>query len=74
MSGRVIIDALHGVSGYYLLEPDSVFPNKALLQANTASKVVMITGEGGFISPELCRQILKQRPRKNYKNCKDGAF
>jgi FlaA1/EpsC-like NDP-sugar epimerase len=64
VSGSATIDELHEVSIYDLLGRDSVAPNKELLQADTASKVVMITGAGGSIGSELCRQILDQRPKK----------
>ena len=64
VSGSATIDELHEVSIYDLLGRDSVAPNKELLQADTTSKVVMITGAGGSIGSELCRQILNQRPLK----------
>lgn len=64
VSGNAKIDELHEVSIYDLLGRDSVAPNKELLEANTASKVVMITGAGGSIGSELCRQIINQRPKK----------
>lgn len=64
VSGEAKIDELHEVSISDLLGRDSVSPNKELLQANTKSKVVMITGAGGSIGSELCRQILIQRPTK----------
>ncbi|MGB0895409.1 MAG: polysaccharide biosynthesis protein [Parashewanella sp.] len=47
-----------------LLGRDSVTPRKELLQANVTDKVVMVTGAGGSIGSELCRQILKQQPKK----------
>jgi len=64
VSGSAKIDELHEVSIYDLLGRDSVTPNKKLLEANTTSKVVMITGAGGSIGSELCRQIINQRPNK----------
>ena len=64
VSGKAKIDELHEVSINDLLGRDSVIPNKELLQANIKNKVVMITGAGGSIGSELCRQILTQRPKK----------
>jgi len=64
VSGKAKIDELHEVSIDDLLGRDSVKPNKELLQANIKNKVVMITGAGGSIGSELCRQILTQRPKK----------
>jgi len=64
VSGKAKIDELHEVSIEDLLGRDSVKPNQELLQANITGKVVMITGAGGSIGSELCRQILNQRPKK----------
>ena len=64
VSGEAKIDELHYVSIDDLLGRDAVTPNKELLQANIKNKVVMVTGAGGSIGSELCRQILKQRPKK----------
>ena len=47
-----------------LLGRDSVEPNTDLMTANIENKVVMVTGAGGSIGSELCRQIVKQQPTK----------
>ena len=47
-----------------LLGRDPVKPNVALLDACIKDKVVMITGAGGSIGSELCRQILHLKPRQ----------
>jgi FlaA1/EpsC-like NDP-sugar epimerase len=64
VSGKAKIDELHEVSIEDLLGRESVGPNEALLQANISDKVVMVTGAGGSIGSELCRQILLQKPKK----------
>ncbi|SJM93475.1 polysaccharide biosynthesis protein [Crenothrix polyspora] len=60
--GRVTFDTLQEVDIADLLGRDAVAPNKSLLQANINGKVVMITGAGGSIGSELCRQIIQLQP------------
>ena len=43
---------------------DPVAPKQDLLNANLKGKSVMVTGAGGSIGSELCRQIIKQSPTK----------
>ncbi len=62
--GCVQIDDLHNVDIKELLERKSVHPNKSLLDSNVKGKVVMITGAGGSIGSELCRQVIKLNPKK----------
>lgn len=45
-----------------LLAREPVAPTDVLLTRHTSGKVVMVTGAGGSIGSELCRQILRQRP------------
>ena len=47
-----------------LLGRDKVEPNEVLMKKNIKSKVVLVTGAGGSIGSELCRQILKNKPKK----------
>ena len=47
-----------------LLGRDKVEPDRVLMQKNIKSKVVLVTGAGGSIGSELCRQILKIKPKK----------
>jgi FlaA1/EpsC-like NDP-sugar epimerase len=42
-----------------LLGREPVAPNHLLLAKNTTEKTVLVTGAGGSIGSELCRQILK---------------
>jgi FlaA1/EpsC-like NDP-sugar epimerase len=46
-----------------LLGRQPVIPNQDLLQSCISNKVVMVTGAGGSIGSELCRQILIQKPK-----------
>jgi len=47
-----------------LLGRDPVAPRADLMAKNITNKVVMITGAGGSIGSELCRQIIKLQPKK----------
>lgn len=60
--GRVQVSQLHDVDVTDLLGRDPIPPNAQLLGRNIAGKVVVVTGAGGSIGSELCRQILVARP------------
>ena len=62
--GRLKIDDLNVVSINDLLGRDPVPPNQDYLRSNISNKVVMITGAGGSIGSELCRQIIQLQPNK----------
>jgi len=62
--GRVRVEDLREVSIDDVLGRDKVDPNSSLLHVNIENKVVMVTGAGGSIGSELCRQILKLGVRK----------
>ncbi|UPQ88134.1 nucleoside-diphosphate sugar epimerase/dehydratase [Vibrio sinaloensis] len=62
VEGRANIDELKDVAIEDLLGRDSVAPQQALMEANIKGKVVMVTGAGGSIGSELCRQIVRQKP------------
>nr|WP_232209283.1 nucleoside-diphosphate sugar epimerase/dehydratase [Alkalilimnicola ehrlichii] len=47
-----------------LLGRDAVAPRPELLRRCIAGHAVMVTGAGGSIGSELCRQILRLRPRR----------
>ncbi len=57
--GRVTTSDLHELDIDDLLGRDPVVPNHILLSKNITGKVVMVTGAGGSIGAELCRQIAK---------------
>lgn len=60
--GKITFDTLQEVDIADLLGRDPVEPNKELLSANVTGKVVMVTGAGGSIGAELCRQIVQLQP------------
>lgn len=62
VDGKMKIDELQDVNIEELLGRDPVTPLPGLLGANITQKVVMVTGAGGSIGSELCRQILQQSP------------
>jgi len=61
-SGARRIDEFREIDVEDILGRDSVQPNDALLRARVSGKSVMVTGAGGSIGAELCRQILSLRP------------
>ncbi len=63
ISGKASIDELKDVSIEDLLGRDEVPPNKDLLCKNIKDKVVLVSGAGGSIGSELCRQILSLKPK-----------
>ncbi len=63
-SGSKRIDELREVDVEDILGRDPVKPNHALLEACIRGKVVMVTGAGGSIGAELCRQIAQLGPRR----------
>ena len=61
--GKVKVTDLHGISIEDLLGRDAVPVKEELLSFNILDKVVMVTGAGGSIGSELCRQILLLKPK-----------
>jgi FlaA1/EpsC-like NDP-sugar epimerase len=61
-SGRVKVDDIQEVDIADLLGRDSVPAQEDLLEHCIAGRVVLVTGAGGSIGSELCRQILTLRP------------
>jgi FlaA1/EpsC-like NDP-sugar epimerase len=64
VDGKMKIDELQDVKIEDLLGRDPVTPVPSLMTANITGKVVMVTGAGGSIGSELCRQIILQSPTK----------
>ena len=62
-SGRVRITDLHDLDMNDLLGRKVVPPEVGLLEKNIRDQVVLVTGAGGSIGSELCRQIIKFSPK-----------
>lgn len=62
VDGSMRIDELQDVKIEDLLGRDPVTPKLKLMHANIKEKVVMVTGAGGSIGSELCRQIVQYEP------------
>ena len=61
-SGKVKVEDVREVGIRDLLGRDSVEPDNELMAANVENKVVLVTGAGGSIGSELCRQIVRVKP------------
>ena len=64
IEGNASSDEIRDVDVEDLLGREPVAPEAELMSSNIFEQVVMVTGAGGSIGSELCRQILKQRPKK----------
>jgi len=62
--GVIKIEDLRKVNIHDLLGREPVEPNIKLLKTKIIDKVVLVTGAGGSIGAELCRQILVLNPKK----------
>ncbi|KDB08734.1 polysaccharide biosynthesis protein CapD [Burkholderia sp. lig30] len=62
--GKVSVSDLRELDIDDLLGREPVIPNHILLAKNIVGKVVLVTGAGGSIGSELCRQILAVGPAK----------
>ena len=64
VDGRITISDIKDLNIDDLLDREQVEPDNKLLNKNINSKTVLVTGAGGSIGSELCRQIAKLRPNK----------
>jgi FlaA1/EpsC-like NDP-sugar epimerase len=64
ISGNAIVNQIQDVDLDDLLGREPVPPHPELIDRCITDKVVMVTGAGGSIGSELCRQILASSPRE----------
>ena len=64
VTGQARLEEVRDIDVHDLLGRDPVPPNPALLSACVRGKSVLVTGAGGSIGSELCRQILDLLPRR----------
>ncbi|MBV1930650.1 MAG: polysaccharide biosynthesis protein, partial [Porticoccaceae bacterium] len=60
--GRVSLEEVRDVSVEEILGRTPIAPKQELLTPHIRDKNVLVTGAGGSIGSELCRQIIKQQP------------
>jgi FlaA1/EpsC-like NDP-sugar epimerase len=63
-TGKVSLSDVRDLDIDDLLGREPVKPNGLLLNLNTHGKTVLVTGAGGSIGSELCRQIFKTNPKQ----------
>ena len=64
VNGKISVSDIKDLTIEDLLSREQVKPNLDLLNKNINSKAVLVTGAGGSIGSELCRQIIKLNPKK----------
>ena len=64
VAGKARVTDLRPVMPEDMLGRDPVPPRADLMTRHITGKVVLVTGAGGTIGAELCRQIIAQQPRK----------
>jgi len=64
VAGSARVEDVRDVDASDLLGRDSVPPDERLFDACIRNKIVMVTGAGGSIGSELCRQIIRLGPRR----------
>jgi FlaA1/EpsC-like NDP-sugar epimerase len=64
VAGQARINDIRDLELEDLLGRDAVRPDAAVVSASLFGKSVMVTGAGGSIGSELCRQILRHKPKR----------
>ncbi len=60
---KVTVSSMRKVDILDVLDRQTVEPDAKLLQMNIKDKCVLVTGAGGSIGSELCRQVIKKQPK-----------
>lgn len=60
---KVTVSSMRKVDILDVLDRQTVEPDAKLLQMNIKGKCVLVTGAGGSIGSELCRQVIKNKPK-----------
>jgi FlaA1/EpsC-like NDP-sugar epimerase len=64
LSGELRVQDVREIEIEDLLGRDQVVPDARLISTCISGKAVMVTGAGGSIGSELCRQIIRLRPAR----------
>ena len=64
MSGRYTISDLRPIDVGDLLRRSTVEPLSGLIREAVAGRTILVTGAGGSIGSEICRQVLRVQPKK----------
>lgn len=64
LDDEVLVSHLHPVSIEDLLERDEIQLDTSKVETYLKDKVVLVTGAGGSIGSEICRQVLRVKPKK----------
>ncbi|MGP5517771.1 polysaccharide biosynthesis protein [Psychrobacter celer] len=63
VDGKVTVSSMRKVDILDVLDRQTVEPDERLLRYNITGKCVLVTGAGGSIGSELCRQIIINKPK-----------
>jgi len=64
LDDEVLVSHLHPVSIEDLLERDEIHLDTSQVAPYLQDKVVLVTGAGGSIGSEICRQVLRVKPKQ----------
>jgi FlaA1/EpsC-like NDP-sugar epimerase len=64
LAGEASVNQIRDIDLDELLGRDPVPPHPELIERCITDKVVMVTGAGGSIGAELCRQIIRSKPQE----------